>query len=237
MIYIGIDDTDVIDSPGTNQLARAIVTRLGPLAQGAIICRHQLFFDPRVPYTSQNGSASIQLPLPRGDETSRSELVDMVREVMRAWYVEGSDPGLAVAENASAEMAAFAVRAKSDIVTQAEARAVADRSGCHLEGLGGTNQGIIGALAAIALVASGNDGRVVHVDEWPWPDAFSGLQPVAAIRGRGVAEIRTVSGQAFTGDVIDVGKHLRPNWREGRMVLFVEPPDGSGTRPRAAKLK
>jgi len=235
MIYIGIDDTDVIDSPGTNQLARAIVTRLGPLAQGAIICRHQLFFDPRVPYTSQNGAASIQLP--RGDETSRSELVDMVREVMRAWYVEGSDPGLAVAGNASEEMAAFAARAKSDLVTQAEARAVADRSGCHLEGLGGTNQGIIGALAAIALVASGNDGRVVHVDEWPWPDAFSGLQSVAAIRGRGVAEIRTVSGQAFTGEAVDVGKHLRPNWREGRMVLFVEPPDGSGTRPRAAKLK
>ena len=235
MIYIGIDDTDVLESPGTNQLARAIVARLGPLAQGAIVCRHQLFFDPRVPYTSQNGSASIQLP--HGDETSRPELVAMAREVMRAWYVEGSDPGLAVAGHASEEMAAFAARAKSDIVTQAEARAVADRSGCHLEGLGGTNQGIIGALAAIALVASGNDGRVVHVDNWPWPDAFSGVQSAAAIRARGVTEIKTVSGQAFTGDVVDVGKHLRPNWREGRMVLFVEPPDGLGTRPRAAKLK
>jgi hypothetical protein len=235
MIYIGIDDTDVIDSPGTNQLARAIVTRLGPLAQGAIICRHQLFFDPRVPYTSQNGSASIQLP--RGDDTPRSELVAMVREVMRAWYVEGSDPGLAVAGTASEEMAAFAARAKRDIVTQAEARAVADRSGCHLEGLGGTNQGVIGALAAIALVASGNDGRVVHVDDWPWPDAFNGLQSAAAIRGRGVSEIKTVSGQTFTGEVIDVGKHLRPSWRDGRMVLFVESPDGSGRPARAAKLK
>ena len=79
---------------------------------------------------------------------------------------------------------------------QDEARAVADRSGCHLEGLGGTNQGIIGALSAIALVAGGNDGRVVHVDEWPWPDAFVGVQPVAAIHGRGVADDSHAVGRA-----------------------------------------
>jgi hypothetical protein len=81
VLYIGIDDTDVIGSPGTNQLARAIVRRLGPLAHGSIVCRHQLFFDARVPYTSQNGSASIQLP--RGGERPRHELVATVREV--AW--------------------------------------------------------------------------------------------------------------------------------------------------------
>ena len=220
MIYVGIDDTDILGSPGTNQLARAILKALGPIGKSAIICRHQLFFDPRVPYTSLYGSSSIQLP--RGEEVPRGELIDTVREVMRAWYVEGSDPGLAVAARASAEMAAFAARAKTDVVSQSDARAVADRAGCHLEGLGGTEQGIIGALAAIALVAGGDDGRVVHVDEWPWPDHFSGQQPVAAIAARGVAEIRTPTGEAFAGDVVDVGKHLRPNWRSGRIVLFVE---------------
>jgi hypothetical protein len=233
VVYIGIDDTDVIGSPGTNQLARAIVRRLGPVAQGSIVCRHQLFFDPRVPYTSQNGSASIQLP--RGDELPRHELVAVIRDVMREWYVEGSDPGLAVAAHASAGMAAFAARAKADVVTQDEARAVADRSGCHLEGLGGTNQGIIGALCAVALACGGDDGRVVHVDDWPWPDELTGLQAVEAIRGRGVADIRMLSGGAFTGDVVDVGKHLRPNWRGSRMVLFVEPSE-AGVAPRAAKL-
>jgi hypothetical protein len=234
VIYIGIDDTDILGSPGTNQLARAIVRRLGPVAERAIVCRHQLFFDPRVPYTSQNGSASIQLP--RGDELPRDELVATIRDVMREWYVEGSDPGLAVAAHASAGMAAFAARAKGDVVTQDEARAVAHSSACHLEGLGGTNQGIIGALSAVALACGGDDGRVVHVDDWPWPDAFCGVQPVDAIRGRGVADIRMVSGDVFAGDAVDVGKHLRPNWRGGRMVLFVEPLE-AGAVPRAAKLK
>jgi hypothetical protein len=235
VIYIGIDDTDVIGSPGTNQLARAIVRRLGAVAEGSVICRHQLFFDPRVPYTSGNGSASIQLP--RGGEVPRAQLLDTVRGVMREWYVEGSDPGLALAERASWEMSDFAARAKREVVHQADARAIADRSGCHLEGLGGTHQGIIGALAAVALIDGGNDGRVVHVDDWPWPDAFVGPQSAAANRGRGVADIRMVSGEAFTGDVVDVGRHLRPNWRDGRMVLFVEPPEEPAAIPRAAKWK
>ena len=225
MIYIGIDDTDIVGSPGTNQLARAIVKALGPIGERSIICRHQLFFDPRVPYTSGNGSASIQLP--RGGETPCADLIDQVRDVMRAWYVEGSDPGLAVAATTSTEMTAFAARAKTEVVTQADARAIAARAGCHLEGLGGTEQGVIGALSAIALIASGDDGRVVHVHDWPWPDDFSGPQPVSAIAARGIDEIRTASGEVFAGDVVDVGKHLRPNWRGGRMVLFVDAATGS----------
>lgn len=234
MIYVGIDDTDIIGSPGTNQLARAIVRRLGHAAKGAIVCRHQLFFDSRIPYTSQNGSASIQLP--HGAGLPRTELIACVRDEIRAFFVEGSDPGLAVATMASAEMTAFAGRAKTDIVSQTDARLVAEHSGCHLEGIGGTHQGIIGALAAVALAAGGDDGRVVHVDEWPWPDGFSGVQSVAAIRERGVGDIRVMTGEAFAGDAIDVGKHLRPNWRDGRIVLFVEPPAAPGLPWRARKL-
>jgi hypothetical protein len=235
VIYVGLDDTDVVGSPGTNQLARAIVGRLGDIAEGCIICRHQLFFDPRVPYTSGNGSASIQLP--RGHEVSHDELLTTIRAVMAEWYVEGSDPGLALATATCDDMSAFAQRARSEVVNQAEARAVAQRAQCHLEGLGGTNQGIIGALSAVALAAGGDDGRVVHVDGWPWPDDFVGVQAVSGIRARGIAEIRTASGEAFDGDVVDVGKHLRPNWRGGRMVLFVEPSPDHFASWRACKIK
>ena len=63
VVYVGIDDTDIAGSPGTNQLARAIVKRLGATAKGAVICRHQLFLDSRVPYTSKNGSASIRVAI------------------------------------------------------------------------------------------------------------------------------------------------------------------------------
>jgi hypothetical protein len=47
VIFAGIDDTDIIGTPGTNQLARHILKNIGPLAQDAIISRHQLFFMAR----------------------------------------------------------------------------------------------------------------------------------------------------------------------------------------------
>lgn len=234
MIYVGIDDTDVIDSPGTNQLARAIVGALGPAAAGAIVIRHQLFFDPRVPYTSKNGSASIQLPL--GGTVARGALIDRVRGVMRAWFVEGSDPGLCVASSSTTDMAAFAARAKTDVVTKDEARAVAARAGCHLEGLGGTEQGIIGALSAVPLAAGGHDGRVVHLASWPYPDDFGGVRTVEEIAARSVDEIRVeATGARFGGDRVDVGKHLRPNWRDGRVVLLVAPAGAPDEPWRAIK--
>jgi hypothetical protein len=235
VIYIGIDDTDVVGSPGTNQLARAIVARLGAAAAGAVVCRHQLFVHPAIPYTSQNGSASIRLP--GGERMERAALIALVQEVMRTRYVEGSDPGLAVADRMSAEMSGFAARAQTEVVSASEAHGVAGRGGCHLEGLGGTHQGVIGALAAVALAAGGNDGRVVHVDGWPWPDPLSGVQSVAALRERGVETICSVSGEIFTGGTVDVGKHLRPDWRGGRIVLVVERSEEDGAVWRARRRR
>jgi len=225
--YIGIDDTDIIGSPGTNQLARAILKRLGGTADGAIICRHQLFFDPRVPYTSKNGSASIVLP--SASTTDVSALIDDVRGVMRAWFIEGSDPGLCVARKVPEALRAFGRRCQTEVVTQDDARGLAADAGVHLEGLAGTEQGVVGALAAVGLAATGADGRVVHLAAWPYPDEFSGPQEIAALRARGVDEIRQIdSGAHVSSGLVDIGKHLRPNIRNRRIVLFVAPATDAG---------
>jgi len=162
VIYVGVDDTDMVGSPGTNQLARSILKQLGAAAEGAVICRCQHFFDRRVPYTSKNGSASIVLPYATGVDLDA--LVDRVRAVMHAWFIEGSDPGLCVAPTVSEDVQAFGRRCQHEIVDQDEAHALAARLGVHLEGLGGTTeQGVIGALAAVGLASTGEDGRVVHL--------------------------------------------------------------------------
>ena len=49
MIYVGLDDTDTLEDPGTNQLARHLVRELAGRFHGRIILRHQLLEDPRVP--------------------------------------------------------------------------------------------------------------------------------------------------------------------------------------------
>lgn len=238
MIYIGIDDTDIIDTPGTNQLARLILKRIGALSRDSVICRHQLFFDPRVPYTSKNGSASIQLPNAKSNDTTR--LIGIIREVMLDWFVEGSDPGLCVTESVSEEAKTFALRCKNEVVTQNEARIIAERAGCYLEGLGGTEQGVVGALAAVGLIACGDDGRVIQLSSWPYPDdSFSGTHKIDELLARGVDEVRHLeSNEQITVGAVDIGKRLRPNWRGGKVVLFVDASTDSSINAswRAVKL-
>ena len=227
MILVGLDDTDTLDSPGTNQLARRLATALPAGFECTLILRHQLFFDPRVPYTSKNGCASLLIR----HEPARhaAELLPVLQAELRAWYVPGSDPGLCLAERVPEQITGFGRRCQRELVRQDEARALARAHGLHLEGFGGTEDGVIGALAAVGLLAAADDGRVVHLAGWEWPDDFAGLQPVAAVRQRGVEEIRIGdSHRQVTGGEVDVGRHLRPSYRDGRVVLFVEPAEASG---------
>jgi hypothetical protein len=122
-------------------------------------------------------------------------------------------------------------------VSKDEARRLAARCGVYLEGLGGTEDGVIGALAAVGLAAAGDDGRVVQIGSWP--DELDGPQEVATLATRGV-EVRCLdTGTPVSRGVVDVGKHLRPSYRNHRIVLFArraaEATRGSG-RWQAVRL-
>ena len=220
MIYVGIDDTDTKDSPGTNKLARALVGELRPDYETVVAVRHQLLFDRRIPYTRKNSSASILLRTRAGG--SVEDLAARIRGLMRERFVEGSDPGLCVTERVGREVTEFGRRCQRDVVSQQEARRLAARQALHLEGLGGTEDGVIGALAAVGLAGGGNDGRVVQIGNWP--DDLSGPQDIALLRARGVAEVRChQTGWVISEGRVDVGKRLRPSYRGGRVVLYVAP--------------
>ncbi len=219
MIYVGIDDTDTPDSPGTNQLARALAALVAGRYACALIVRHQLLQDPRVPMTSKNSAASIHLQPENGSEVG--PLIDGLREAVRRRFVEGSDPGLCVAASVPQEVTAFGRRCQQELTGQWEARRLAAGHGIHLEGLGGTEDGVVGALAAVGLAAGGNDGRVVQIGAWP--DDLCGPQDVQMLWARGV-EVRSIdAGRRITAGRVDVGKHLRPSYRQNRAVLFVRP--------------
>ena len=95
---------------------------------------------------------------------------------------------------------------------------MAAEHGIHLEGLGGTEDGVIGALAAVGLVAEGDDGRVVQIGAWP--DDLSGPQEIATLHARGVQVRCHATSDAIDCGTVDVGKHLRPNYRRRKIVLF-----------------
>lgn len=251
-IFVGIDDTDIIGGPGTNHLARRIAGALPNGYAVDVILRHQLLSDPRIPYTSRNGSASLAVRV-RGTnatgvpettafrvrETNASHreeeaeiarrLAARIREVMLEHFQPGSDPGLCVTTFVPPEVIAFGRRCQREPVRQEEARALARDHGIHLEGLGGTHDGVIGALAAVGLLAAGDDGRVVHMGGWGWPEDFAGARTVDEIRRRGVDEVvELASGRAVTDGVVEVGRRLRPAFRGGRVILFVERVRGDG---------
>jgi len=225
VIYVGIDDTDILGSRGTNQLARAIVQAATDWKCQGIV-RHQLLDDPRIPYTSKNGSASIVLERRHASASdlgsaaeSRDEVIAICRRVMREWFIVGSDPGLCVTDHVPDVVTQFGQRCKCEVMTQTEARQLAAENGIHLEGLGGTEGGVIGALSAVGLIVTGDDGRVVQLGEWP--DDLSGPQPVTTLQNRGIVVEEMDTGLHIENGTIDVGKHLRPNLRQRQTKLFV----------------
>jgi tRNA(Ile2) C34 agmatinyltransferase TiaS len=218
MIYTGIDDTDTIDSRGTNQLALQIVEELQQQWRCHQILRHQLFQDDRVPFTSKNGSASLLFSPLRN--ASAEELFESLSTIMQKEFIPGSDPGLAVAEAVPDEIQQFGQICKIHVTSQADAGKLADRYPIHLEGLGGTNDGIIGALAAIGLAATENDGRIIYLESWD--QQLEGTQPVSRIRDYGVTVICRESGREVESGSVTLARKLRPNRSEGRNLLFVE---------------
>jgi hypothetical protein len=224
VIYVGIDDTDMPDTPGTNHLARHLVATLSDKWHGHLITRHQLLDDPRVPCTRKNGCVAIAFRSTVATPTGR--LADRISAIMQSWCPSGSDPGLCIAENTIPhEVVEFGRECQRQLVSQRQARELAQTHGILMRGLGGTEDGVIGALAAVGLMNTRNDGRVIFVGGAQVDHFYvSGVHAINAMPTFGVDEVRRLdNGQPVVAGSVDLGKRLRPNYREGKIVLFVSP--------------
>jgi len=218
--FIGLDDTDNLESRGTGRLARMIAGQLMNEFNVLGVVRHQLLFDRRVPYTSHNSSAAIILQSESFDDLD--EIFRRVKGWMQADFQPGSDPGLCIATIVPEAVVHFGLKAKRELVSQQEARSVAASSGILLEGLGGTEDGVIGALAAVGLAACGEDGRYVMAGRLR---ELSGLQPLETVLSAGVEFAQTLDGGEVTQGLVMTDK-LRPARRGSRPVAFLEWNDG-----------
>ncbi|MFM8321861.1 MAG: ABC transporter substrate-binding protein [Chloroflexota bacterium] len=226
LLLIGLDDTDTLESRGTGRLARQLAEDLLTGGPGEIkllgVTRHQLLVDPRVPCTAHNSCLALLLDAPQalaGDAGLLAELFEHARVMMLADFIEGSDPGLCAAwETEARTFSEFGRRAKRELVSQVEALQLAGGAAALLQGLGGTHDGVIGALAAVGLAADGSDGRYVQLGSLR---ALSGLQPVSNVLAAGVSEVQQLSGAPVASGMVQCDR-LRPARRGGRAVLVVE---------------
>lgn len=227
MIFVGIDDTDMPDTPGTNKLAFHLAEQLAGRYETRWIVRHQLLEDPRVPCTNKNGCVSMLLA-PR-TAAPLDGLIAELREAIVAWSPAGSDPGLCVAASPPETVLRWGRAAQAELLDISAALQLASSEGLHLEPLGGTGGGVIGALAAVGLLASWNSGRVVYCGKFRAGASDEvGVHPAADVYAWGVDDILSIDDQRrITDGTIDLGKRLRPNLRNGRVVLYVAPNAGA----------
>ncbi|MBN1932964.1 MAG: hypothetical protein JW786_15280 [Desulfobacterales bacterium] len=163
-IYLGFDDTDTIDSNrGTGKLARWFEQKLPDDCRLLGVVRQQLLVNENIPYTSHNSSACVIINTPEASLSIIDGIVNRAIEHVEDHFIEGSDPGVCVVcedDPAISGLIEFGFKCTRKVVTQKEALEAAAK--VHLSGHGGTNDGIIGATAAVGLTASGWCGRFIE---------------------------------------------------------------------------
>jgi hypothetical protein len=220
-VLIGIDDTDNLESRGTGFRARQLGEQIEFNRLGSVECitRHQLLFDSRIPYTSHNSSACIELVIEDIDK-----IIAFCRSFMLEIAAVGSDVGLAIAklDDVDEVVIEWGNRAKKTILTKDEAYSIAEAKGIYLEGLTGTKDGVIGALAGVGLRKGGNDGRCIGLKGKEVRD-LSGIYTVSELNDLiKIDRIIDLDGaQVFSNSKIFVGDWLRAVILENKITIFV----------------
>ncbi|NQV03660.1 MAG: hypothetical protein HQ542_13510 [Bacteroidia bacterium] len=225
-VYIGIDDTDNLESRGTGHMARALAQSL--LHTGLVkvysITRHQLLVDPAIPYTSHNSSACIFGKVSGNEYWMRNYCSDF----LLAHAASGSDVGLCIAfeEEIHEDIIRFGNQAKEVVLAKSAATNLARKYQIFLAGLTGKKIGVIGALAAVGLRFEGNDGRLL------WMERLREIQGVfSAGKYKELVPIDMIvdlQGTPICDDTsIRITEWCRPVVRNKKILLFAEKLNGN----------
>ena len=222
-IFIAMDDTDAEGTPGTGRLARAISGQLGDFGDVIGVSRHQLLQHPRVPYTKNNSANVIHLAATGPFDIDH--LARFVADRILPASAPGSDPALCIIRNGAGVDSDFGRRAQTEVLDQPAAVRTAQKVGAWCRSLGGSGDGIIGALAGALLSAGGNDGWFVQIGRLR---DLTGTVPVDQIISGGADRVCTRDGRDVSAGSVDTTGRLRPLLRSRRAVVFVETIGGAG---------
>jgi len=229
MIFVAMDDTDNINTRGTGRLSRDVAKELSKKYPVKGVVRHQLLLHPDIPCTSHNSCAVIHIDIDIDEHNEDSkellkEIFNIAKKEMLNDFIEGSDPGLAVASDTQVNSAliAFGKDAQKIIVTQGQARSLARNLNILLQGLGGTEDGVIGTMAGIGLSYTYNDGRYISVGNTR--EVF-GDQSVETLLNAGIETIISTEGEIPNKDVTiktKKNKSVKPSLINKEVVLLAE---------------
>jgi hypothetical protein len=221
-VYLGFDDTDTHDSLyGTGKLVRWFQRAMPEGFKCLGVVRQQLLVCDEIPYTSHNSAACLIADMPEPDLLQ--DAIARAANHLKQYALNGSDPGLCVVtefDSAIESLIDFGHFCTRAVSSQRQALAAAKKA--HLSGHGGTNDGIIGAAAAVGLTVSGWSGRFIE---------FGNLRnlpaeiPVGELNNLGV-EVVSMDRDAklpAPDDTVFTNGWLRPRLLGHLPVLFVNP--------------
>lgn len=163
MFYlIGIDNTDNKHSPGTGCLGWELGALLESegISRLISVTRHKLYQKESLPGFHENVAACLLV------ESTLERCRDLelaCRQYLLRHSAPGSDPGLALSpwSLVPPALTAWGRLAKQEHLNRQDAMQLARSNGISVTGFTGSGGGVIGALAAIGLFHSGNDGRYI----------------------------------------------------------------------------
>jgi hypothetical protein len=226
-IYLGFDDTDTEDADrGTGKLARWFENQLPDDCRMSGVLRQQLLVHENIPYTSHNSAACVVIDVP--DASFFDIIIDRASQHIQQYYLEGSDPGICAAidgDSALGDLMQFGRECTQKVLTQKDALSAARQ--VHLSGHGGTNDGIIGAAAAVGLTATGWSGRFIERDGLRKIPAIISVKNLNALGVRVVSLDRDASVPK-SEDLVITKNWVRPRLLGWEPVLMVRE-RGKGT--------
>lgn len=222
-MLVAIDDTDNLESVGTGELASILSETLYSKGwgRGGHVTRHQMLVHPDIPYTSHNSAMCFPARLNDG---CQGEFQAFAMDFLKRESASGSDPGLCIAEVDRIDdpdtLIAYGHSAKNEVLVKDSAYDLATRLNVHLSEHGGTGQGVIGALAAVGLRMTGNDGRFKgHFKIKADNDVVS---PAEIKRQTHVEVVKTLDGRILADhEPVRLGKKVKAVLLDGRSTMLV----------------
>jgi len=238
-LLIGLAGADA----GVQDLPLRLLEALDERRVGAALgaTRHRLGGDPTGGVPS--GAVCFCLALRASHRLEVPAIVDMVSGLVDELRGEGAAPAVAIAREAAwndpavaERLVAFGARAKAQAVDPADAVALAPEVNVALSGSG---SGAVGALAAVALHAGGEDGVFLWL---PGLDELAGPTPYRQLRTFVPAldaALDASGSEPAPDDVIDVPSRPLAVLAGGQAVLRLGVPvtttpstGGFGARPK-----
>ena len=223
VIFIGIDNTDSKTSNGTGFLSRELGKHIELKNLGKVlnITRHQLFLSEKITFTNRNNSACIEVAA-----CNQEELITFCKEFVINNSDKNAKPAVLFAKplSVTSELIEFSIKAKSNVVTVKEALSFINKTNFIDVYVGKDNNGLIGAVSAIGLRATGNDGTVI----WAKGHEIIGMKGTY-MAGEVYCEtyvdtIKTLGGYKVptNATIIFENKLIKPVLEDNNVTLIVE---------------